>query len=184
LSALARDIRGAAVADFLLVLAVVGLGAALLYPTWSARALRERIADTIADVDALVAAAQSSRQVQGRWPTPAPPGEPPPELSAGSLAELFSRPAYTLGWAAWEVVDSVEAPREEDPQPAPDDLPPASVRPRLQPIVRTVGAVTVHTREEALIAGLLDHYGDGMSFVLDTLWMLVLPERSEATLTR
>jgi len=63
-------IRGATVADVSVLLAVLALISALLYPTWSARAFRERVASAIADVDALGAAARTSRA--GGRPPPRP----------------------------------------------------------------------------------------------------------------
>jgi hypothetical protein len=45
-------------------------------------------------------------------------------------------------------------------------------------VTRELGAVAVHTGDEILRAALLAHYGMGASFVLDTMWMVVLPERS------
>jgi hypothetical protein len=46
------------------------------------------------------------------------------------------------------------------------------------PVPRAVGAVGVHSGEESLLAELLEHYGMEASFVVDTVWLLVLPERS------
>lgn len=90
----------------------------------------------------------------------------------------FSRPAYTLGWTTWQVVDSVEAPPEPGPPAAPGD-PPQQTGPRMLPATRTVGAVLVQSGEEALLTELLRHFGADASFVLDTTWVLVLPERAE-----
>ena len=47
------------------------------------------------------------------------------------------------------------------------------------PLARAVGAVAVYSGEEALLAELLAHYGSDASFVVDSMWMLVLPERAE-----
>ena len=163
-----------------MLLAALSLVAALLSPRLSARAFREQVATAIADVDAVGAAAGSSLQIQRRWPSPAPPGEAPPELSA-MLADgggPFTRERYRLGWTTWEVVDSVEAPPEPDPPPAPGD-PPRQTGPRMVPISRTMGAVIVRSSEEALLTELLRHYGSEASFLVDTTWVLVLAERAE-----
>jgi hypothetical protein len=174
-------IRGATVADVSVLLAVLALISALLYPTWSARAFRERVASAIADVDALGAAARTTRDLQGRWPTAAAPGDAPPELSGLAGPEgPFSRPGYALAWTTWEVVDSVEAPPDPGPPPAPGDAPRATAGPRMLPITRAVGAVGVHSREEALLAELLGHYGTDVSFVVDSVWLLVLPQDPRA----
>ena len=162
-----------------MLVAALTLVAALLSPTWSARAFRERVAEAIADVEAVRAAAARALELQRRWPTPAPPGEAPPELSElGGSEGPFSRPGYTLGWTTWQVVDSVEAPPEPAPPPSPGD-PPQQTGPRMVPSTRTVGAVTVRSDAGALLTELLRHFGADASFVLDTTWVLVLPERAE-----
>jgi hypothetical protein len=48
----------------------------------------------------------------------------------------------------------------------------------MQPIVEVVGALVVHTSDAALLAELSDRYAEQISFALDTIWMLVLPERA------
>lgn len=134
----------------------------------------------ITDVEALTAAALSERDARDRWPTPAPPGEAPRELAGLDGQDgIFSRLEYTLGWTSWEVVDSVEAPPSPD-VPAADDAPDQSAGPRMEPVVRRVGAVTVHSSDEALLAELVEHFAGRTSFVLDTMWLLVLPERAVA----
>jgi type II secretory pathway pseudopilin PulG len=171
---------GATTGDVVIALSAVCLVAALLYPVWSARSFRVLVDEAVADVETLSAAARSARDGQGRWPSPAAPGEAPPELS--SLAReggLFDRTEYTLGWTSWQVVDSVEAPPNTD-VPAAGDQPPDSVGPRMLPVVRRVGAVAVHSGNESLLAELTARYAERRPFVLDTIWMLVLPERAAA----
>ena len=173
-------VSGATIGDMLIFLATLSLAAALLYPAWDARSFREQLGTAISDVEALATAARTVRDRTGRWPSSAAPGVVPPELSGvPSRDSIFSRVGYTLGWSAWEVVDSVEAVND-DPPPAPDDLPPDTVGPQLEPIVHTVGAVTVHSGDVALLAELLEQHADQDSFVLDTMLMLVLPERASA----
>lgn len=171
---------GAAPGDVLIFLATLSIAAALLYPAWSVRGFRANTENAIADVDALSAAARSVRDNRNRWPTPSPPGQAPTELSGlNGEGGIFGRLDYTLGWTSWEVVDSVEAPPPPD-QSAADDAPSGSAGPSMEPVLRRVGAVTVHSGDEALLAELLEHYSDRPSFVLDTIWLLVLPERAEA----
>lgn len=178
-----RD-RGATAGDMLIFLATLSVAAALLYPAWSVRDFNARVQSAIADVDVLGAAARSARDDDDRWPTPTPPGEAPPELARlGGEDGIFNRTGYTLEWTSWEVVDSVEAPPLDD-VPVTRDAPPTSVGPRMLPVVRRFGAVAVHSGEEALLAELTDHYPVGTSFVLDSMWLLVLPERSEAPAPR
>jgi hypothetical protein len=171
-------IRAATIADVFVLVAALTLVVALLYPRWGARAFRTRVASAVADVEALGVAARRLRASQGRWPTSAAPGEAPPELSGLAGPDgLFSRRDYTLLWTTWEVVDSVEAPPEPGPPAAAGDAPRRSAGPRMLPITRVVGAVGVHASDDALLVELLRHYGSDVSFVLDTIWMLVLPER-------
>ena len=170
---------GTTLANVLVFLGALSVGAALLYPAWSGRTFRERVRSAIADVDSLRRAARASSEIRGAWPTAAAPGEAPPELPGLAGADgIFSRLGYTLGWTTWEVVDSVEAPPEEAPPPVPGDAPPDSVGPLLLPITWTVGAVSVYTGEQALLAELIDHFGGDASFVLDTMWVLVVAEGS------
>ena len=179
LSRLWTLLRGATLADAFVLLAALTLVAALLAPRWSARAFRERVAAAVTDVESVAAAARQARNLQRRWPAPALAGEAPEELSAlGGSDGPFSRSAYELGWTTWQVVDSVEAPPEPAPPPTPGD-PPQQTGPRLMPVTRTVGAVTVQAGEDALLTELLRHYGTGASFLLDSTWVLVLPERAE-----
>jgi hypothetical protein len=174
-------IRSATLADVSMVLALLMLGAALLHPTWSARAFRARLASAIADVDALAAAARTNRELRERWPTAAAPATVPPELGGLEGPEgPFSRVAYALEWTTWEVVDSVPAPPDPGPPPGPGDPPRATAGPRMQPVTRAIGAIAVHSGEEPLLAELLEHYGSEAAFVVDTVWVLVLPERTAA----
>lgn len=176
--------QGATTGDVLIFLATLSVAAALLYPAWSVRGFRATVDAAIADVDSVAAAAQAVRQSDDRWPSAAAPGEAPSELArlAGSEGP-FSREAYRIGWTSWEVVDSVRAPEPAAPQ-SPDDPRPDSVGPRMEPVVRTVGAIAVYAGDEALLAELHEHYWDRTSFVLDTMWLLILPERAEAPATR
>ena len=172
--------RGATSGDVLIVLATLGVAAALLYPAWSVHGFRARVARAVTDVETVAAGARAFRDSGRRWPTPAPPGEAPPELAGlGGEEGPFRRLDYSLGWTSWEVVDSVEAPPPED-TPVAGDAPPASQGPRMEPVVRQVGAVTVHSQDDGLLAELLDHFAAQTSFVLDTMWLLVLPERAQA----
>lgn len=177
-SSSSAKLRGATLGDMLVFLATLSLGMALLYPAWSARAFRSRVAGAIADVESLRSAARYVLDSDGRWPSAGTPGEAPPELAwVEARDSVFSRMDYTLQWTSWEVVDSVEPP--PDLGPAPVDAPPDTVGPRLRPVVRSVGGIAVYSSEDALLAELRQHYADEASFVLDTMWLLVLPSRSD-----
>jgi hypothetical protein len=170
--------RGAATGDVLIFLATLSIAAALLYPAWSVRGFRASVELAVSDVETLSAAARSMRDNENRWPTPAEPGAPPPELAQlGGDEGIFNRPDYALGWTSWAVVDSVEASPSTD-LPAPGDAPSEDAA-AMQPVVRAVGAVTVHSSDEDLLAELLERFADQAPFVIDTIWVLVLPERAE-----
>lgn len=174
-----RDRRGASSGDALLFIATLSIAAALLYPALSVRGFRAQVATAIADVDALSAAARGVRDDTNRWPTPAPPGEAPPELSGlRGDDDPFRGAGYVVEWTPWAVVDSVEAPPTTDVAAA-DDAPQEGAPPEMLPFVREIGAVGVHSGNATLLAELLEHYPQGTSFVVDTTWLLILPERGE-----
>ena len=127
--------RGATLADVLLLLATLGLIAALLHPAWSAREFRRRSSTAISDVEVVSAGARRALAASGRWPHSAPSGSAPIEL-AGLTGEggPFSRTGYRVGWTSWNVVDSVEV---IEPPPAPEDTPPESAGPMRAPVART-----------------------------------------------
>lgn len=171
-----RDVRGVAAIDVLVLLAALSVVAALLYPMWSGRVFRGRVNEAVADVEAISARARTTLELLGRWPAAAAPGTAPPELAGVTVA----RPTYTLEWTTWEVVDSVLASTDDVGPPAAGDAPPDSVGPPLEPIARTVGAVALHSGEDALLAELIEHFGRDEAFVFDTTWVRLLPERSGA----
>ncbi len=157
----------------------MALAAALLRPTLDARSFRRVVTQAIADVDAVSVAARAARESTGRWPAGGDPGTRPVGLDAlAGRDSVFSRPDYTLGWSVWDIVDSVPAPPETGP--APMDAPPDTVGPRMVPRVERVGGVSVYSGDSLLIAELTAHYADAAPLVLDTLWLMVLPERAPA----
>jgi hypothetical protein len=172
--------RGATFADVLVFLATVSLAAALLYPAWSARGFRARVATAVADVEAVSTAARRALQESGRWPEPAPFGTAPPELAGLAGADsAFTRTDYRVGWTSWNVVDSVEVVQ---PPPLPGDTPPETIGRVMAPVPRSVGGVSVHSGDAALLAELSEHFAGQPTFVLDTMWLLVLTERSATPL--
>jgi hypothetical protein len=173
----AKGERGATFSDALIFLATLSLFAALLYPAWSAREFRERLAAAIADVEGVAGAARQTLAGTGRWPMLAPVGSAPPEL-AGIAGEdsPFSRSDYRIGWTSWSVVDSVEVIPEPS---APDDTPPEIMAPTFAPVLRSVGGVSVHSADMALLAELSERFAGETSFVVDTMWLLVLTDRGD-----
>ena len=170
------DRRGVATGDIMIGLSLLVLLAALLYPTVRARGVRAGLRQAMADVEAVRAAAVDHHRASGAWPSTGHPGVLPPELE-GTLAGDTSliRERYTLEWGRWDVVDLVPLPPNPEPT---NDPPPDSVGPRMAPVVRHVGSLTVHSADEALLAELLGRFAAQGAFVRDTIWTLVLPERS------
>lgn len=169
---------GATVGNMLIFLGALSIAAALVRPAWSARESRARVEAAVSDVSTVVTMARTVRERTNRWPTTAPPGEAPPELlGLGGPSGPFARSEYGLGWTDLEVVDSVDAP--PPPTTSRDDAPTQADAPAKLPVVRRIGAVTLHSSDEALLAELLERYPDGSSFVVDTVWVLVLPERAD-----
>jgi hypothetical protein len=168
--------RGATFADVVVFLSTIGLAAALLYPAWSARGFRARVTTAVADVEAVSDAARRTLEESGRWPSPAPPGTAPPELpSLAAEVGAFSREAYRLGWTSWNVVDSVEVVQ---PPSAPEDPQREVVVREMAPVSRSIGGVSVHSQDAGLLAELSERFAGEPTFVLDTMWLLVLTERS------
>lgn len=168
---------GATTADVLVFLSTLALAGALLYPAWSAREFRERVDAAVADVEVVAAVARSSLEATGSWPAPSPVGETPPEITGVSReGNPFVRADYRLEWTTWQVVDSV--PAVVDLSATIDAVLPDSAGPAMQPVVHTVGALAVHTADPALLAELADRFADQTSVALDSVWMLILPERA------
>ncbi len=166
----------------LVFLAILSLGAALLYPRVKGRAFEDRLERAIADVDTLSSAARLTRDRNRSWPSSAPPGEIPRDLAGLSPSDsIFARDDYTLRWTTWEVIDSMVAPQLPELEPVdPTD----TVGPIMAPVVKLVGGIDVYSGEEALLAELYEHYGSQISFVRDTVWTLILPERSDPARSR
>ena len=81
---------------------------------------------------------------------------------------------YSLQWRTFEIVEQVEIPPAALEIPADADQPPDSVGPEMRDVVALVGAIVVHTANDALSAALLQAYGPEDSFVRDTAWTLIL----------
>jgi hypothetical protein len=95
----------------------------------------------------------------------------------GTLGDDLVRDGYTLQWTRWSVVDSVEVPRAPV-ETVPGDAPPAEPPRTTIPFAQLIGAVVVYSDDDRLLGELLARYGRDASFVRDTTWTLVLPERA------
>jgi hypothetical protein len=165
---------GVGAADILLIAGVVSILAALAAPALRVRSERRTIEDAIASVEAMrVAAAELGAGAQG-LPTADSAGSLPPTLAAAAPdAAAGLGETYRLRWARWNVVDHVPAPPSVVTA-TPGDAPPEPTEPMLVPVVRRVGALVVHSQDDALLAGLLRRYEADGAFVRDSIWTLVL----------
>ncbi|MDX1646786.1 MAG: hypothetical protein R3304_06565 [Longimicrobiales bacterium] len=185
------SVRDVGTGDALIGLGLAVLVVAALLPTYRARAFQSSVAEAVADVDALRAAALRFVAATGEWPPARPPGSVPAGASGSFGGDTtMVRDAYMLQWTLLERVEHVEAPGpptsagasmvDDDEEPLQDvrvrsDPPPDSAaRGVLLPVVRMEGAVVVHSGDDLLLAELLRHFGDGRSFVRDTTWTLVV----------
>lgn len=173
---LPRGREGVGTADVVVALALLVVLLALLYPALRARSARAGFDAAAADIEAARRGAETHFRAAGAWPGGAAPGQMPPALAASFAGDTsLVRIGYALQWTTWDVVDHVAAPAPRD---IVTDAPPDSVGPRLVPVVRRVGGVLVHSRDEALLAELLRRYSSEGGFVRDTTWTLVLPMRA------
>ena len=167
--------RGMALGDALLVLSLLVLASALAYPRIQRAALREQVDQAVANVQALADAAQRYQVEPNGWPDPPDTAESPIDL-ATYLPEGFSfhQAAYRLDLDVWETAQ--EAPPMELPDTPPNGVPealPDTVDAAPTTLFGTLAGVTVTSAEPRLLAGLLDHFGRGRSFLLGTTWTLV-----------
>jgi len=186
-----RSRAGFATGDVLIVLSILSVGAAMVYPRLQERRFRERLDEVMAHVEAVRTGAMEYFTDQRGWPAPAEPGRVPSELA--SLLPpgfAFTNSGYTFEWRRWETVqappdaglaelpDVPELPELPEllnvGEPVVDTTP--STRP---PTIRTIAALTVHAGDDAILVELLDFYGSRASFVRDTTWTLMMPLRSD-----
>ena len=175
--------RRLTVGDWMIVLSIGSVVWALASPAMAARDRASATEELLAVVETVRAAAESSLEGAGAWPAPTAPGELPAELIGAFRGRDDLRYGrFTVEWVGWEVVDSVEAEiGEPDPTDAAtaavDDAPPDPELLAMQPVVRRIAGVSIHTSEPGLIPALMEHFGSDRSFVRDTTWTLVLPGR-------
>jgi len=180
--------------DALIGLALVTLVLAALLPVYRARAFETMVDDATTDVDTLRGAMVRAREAGSGWPATTPPGRVPSgAFSAFGGDTTMVRDEYVLQWRLWDRIERVPAPprppspeaidpdEAPPPEPAAGDAPPDTVGPELMEVVRTQGAVVVHSAHERLLAQLLRRYGEDVSFVRDTTWTLVITATGEAS---
>ena len=177
------DRGGATTGDVLVVLSILTLGFSLLYPRLRERGLAQRLDGAASAVEAVRQSARSFYEENRDWPAPRTAGVTPPELSAALPGDSsFTFEHYTLEWNRWEITEApvvivlaepTVLPEEDDPMDA-DSAPPSP-----PPTLRSIGGITLHSGETAILAGLFQRYGAAVSFVRDTMWTLILPQRSD-----
>jgi hypothetical protein len=154
---------GFAAADVVLTLAVLSVAAALYAPFARQRAFETRLELAIADVEELRARARSYRAEHGSWPTAA---ELQLDATAGESAD-----GGELGWVRWQTVRPTTATPPGATSPSPSGAGAPGPRP---PEIVQLGSVTLRTGDSRLLAALLHRFGEGLSFVRDSTWTLLL----------
>ena len=176
------NLRRLRAADFAVILAVLVLVVVAAAPTLRGRAFQGLVEDAAGEVEVLRTRAVDTRTSGGAWPTPSAPGVTPTELRgayAGDSALAFG--GYTLEWRTVDVVERVESPTPPPPPTLLGDAPPDSVGPEMIPVVRSLGAVVLHSGDGSLLAEMLARWGREVSFVRDTTWTLLIDERREGS---
>lgn len=167
--------RGLAVRDVLLVVSVLALVAALAYPRIRRTALRERIEQATADVQAVVEALERFQAEQGRWPGLSDAGVTPPEL-VPYLPDgvTFASSDYQLEFQVWETAREVP-PVELPFSPPLGQLNQEPDTSRLLPtlLFGSLASVSVRSGNPTILAGLMDHFGGTRSFLQADRWTLV-----------
>ena len=173
-------VGGIATGDVLLVVAILCLALALVYPSIERSSVRREVDAAATDVEAVRAAAERYRARRGAWPPTAGRHALPAELAAAVPAKDSTRPPrYRLGWEVWEMLEEWEEPAPVAPSgtralPAPPDSvahPP--------PRVGAVAAIVVRSGDARVLAALLARYASGRSFVRDSTWALVIGQVRE-----
>ncbi len=156
----------------LLVVAVLALLAAVIWPRLADRAFAMRVDEVVADVERLRAAVTEVREETGTWP----PSGPAEALAPGVAPEDDDATTASSAWITWRRLDSVEIPAPStgvaDSVPeALDDV--GQELPTPAPVFYHRGAISVRSQDPALLGVLLHRYRG--SFVHDQVWTLILP---------
>lgn len=176
-----RPRGGTAVGNALVVLSMLSVGAALLYPRMRMARFEERVAGVVAAVELARTSALRHFAETDAWPADAEPGVVPPELSDDVPSPGgFVQEAATLDWNRWQAVYLPEPLPPPEDRPLVDDEVEAEPAPPPAPEFTYRASLSVHSADEGLLAALLARYGPSMSFVRDTTWTLVLPGSAPA----
>lgn len=156
----------------LLVVAVLALLAAVVWPRLADRAFAMRVDEVVADVERLRAAVTEVREGTGTWP----PSGPAEALAPDLAPEDEDAATASSVRVTWRRLDSVEIPAP--PTGVADSVPEAfddvgQELPTPEPVFYHRGAISVRSQDPALLGVLLDRYRG--SFVHDQVWTLILP---------
>ncbi len=169
---------GTTTGNFLIILSILTVGAAMAYPRFHGQRLQERLDEVLETVETVRTAAMRYYAEERDWPEPAQPGSIPPALGALLPQGLaFSHGDFTLEWRRWETVQTPPDPVIPEVQAPELDVPPLAdtVPPSPPPTVHSIAGLTVHSGNDGILGALLDRYGSGVSFVRDTTWTLMMP---------
>jgi len=170
--------RGTATGNVLVVLSMLALGAALVYPILAQRQADERMADVIGRVEAVRQAAARYHDNQQDLPPNGGVGVAPQGLSTLLTPDFsFAGEGFALEWRLWDRAEEAEEVSIPDPVvPVEEELITAADTAVAPPrTVRSFGSLSVHSGEPFLLSGLLSRYGETSSFVRDTTWTLLIP---------
>jgi hypothetical protein len=177
-----RDRRGLAVGTLALALALCCLILAAAYPRVHRALLDARLATVVSDVEAVVSAARRNVAEGRPWPAGHAPGEVPTEFRVFLPPDFsFTGNGYSLKWERWErvvqpvAIGAPDIPVAEPTGDVPPPAPPDSLA-ALQPTVAGLGAISLSSDDDRVLAALLDRFGASRSFIHDRSWILILPD--------
>ena len=171
------------VGDVLLVLSLLCLALAVIYPRIQRGAYEDRVNAAVSDVEAVKASAHRHLEREGTWPAESPSGRIPAEL-VGTLPTDFTPVSahYTMDWNLWETVRIHPPPDDAQPDGNPDPEGAAPVEIEVEgpdqrgSMLQPLAGITIHSDEEGLLAALLQRYGQELSFVREGSWTLILED--------
>lgn len=165
-------LTGATFGDVLLVIAAIGLAAAMLYPGMRARAYERHLEAVVADVETVLEAVERVRADTGAWPERRP-AEPVVRSESGALPREAA-PTYRIEWRRLAIAD-VPEPLTDAEADVPEGLDDEDAPAPPEPSLHHLGLVSVHAADDGVLEALLGRWGMDRSFVHDTTWTLVLP---------
>jgi len=169
-----RDHAGFSLADLVVGLAALTVLAALLLPVVHRSARAARLDAAEERVQQVRMAYEEHRTAEGSWPGSAPPGRVPAGLERYLPPGTgFEGEGFVLEARRWR---TVEEPARPTGIPEMPDETPGDTLPLPSPTVEVLAGLSLGTADPALLTALLSTHPDD-SFVQDTVWILVFPQR-------